>query len=152
MDSLILCVKQFKCLLCCWLVEETSRSNCCFHPLLDLAPLFKELCPLADDMTQRHRSLVLLYIQNESDTHAWRTAQSVPPKGQRSNSLQEKLKAAADANAVTSIAKEAGFSISTDDLVKVQTGVSDQELEGSAGGTRCTHNENLKVVCRLVLL
>ncbi len=30
--------------------------------------------------------------------------------------LQEKLKAAADANAVSAIAKEAGFSISADDL------------------------------------
>ena len=35
-------------------------------------------------------------------------------------SLQEKLKAAAGADAVTAIAKEAGFSISADDLKKAQ--------------------------------
>ena len=46
-------------------------------------------------------------------------------------SLQEKLKAASDADAVVAIAKEAGFSISADD---VRTSISDEELEGAAGG------------------
>ncbi len=49
-------------------------------------------------------------------------------------SLQEKLKAAADANAVAAIAKEAGFSISVDDLTNAQSELSDEELEGVAGG------------------
>ena len=50
-------------------------------------------------------------------------------------SLQEKLKAAADANAVAAIAKEAGFSISADDLTtKAQSELSDEELEAVAGG------------------
>ena len=49
-------------------------------------------------------------------------------------SLQEKLKAAADANAVAAIAKEAGFSISADDLTKAQSELSEEELEGVAGG------------------
>ena len=49
-------------------------------------------------------------------------------------SLQEKLKAAADANAVIAIAKEAGFSISADDLTKAQSELSEEELEGVAGG------------------
>ena len=50
-------------------------------------------------------------------------------------SLQEKLKAAADNDAVTAIAKEAGFSISADDLKNAQvTELSDEELEGAAGG------------------
>jgi len=49
-------------------------------------------------------------------------------------SLEEKLKAAADANAVLAIAKEAGFSISADDLTQAQSELSDQELEGVAGG------------------
>ena len=49
-------------------------------------------------------------------------------------SLQEKLKAAADADAVAAIAKEAGFSISADDLTKFQSELSDQELEGVTGG------------------
>ena len=50
------------------------------------------------------------------------------------NSLQEKLKAAADSNAVLAIAKEAGFSISADDLKKAQSEISGEELEGVAGG------------------
>ena len=50
-------------------------------------------------------------------------------------SLQEKLKAAVDADAVTAIAKEAGFSISADDLKKAQSEISEEELEGVAGGT-----------------
>ena len=55
-------------------------------------------------------------------------------------SLQEKLKAAGDVDAALAIAKEAGFSISADD---VQTEISKEELEGVAGGgvdcyvTRC---------------
>ena len=49
-------------------------------------------------------------------------------------SLQEKLKAAADNDAVTAIAKEAGFSISADDLKNAQSELSDEELEGVAGG------------------
>ena len=55
-------------------------------------------------------------------------------------SLQEKLKAASDADAVTAIAKDAGFSISADDLKKAQSEISEEELEGVAGGkswTRC---------------
>ena len=49
-------------------------------------------------------------------------------------SLQEKLKAAADNDAVTAIAKEAGFSISADFLENAQSELSDVELEGVAGG------------------
>ena len=55
-------------------------------------------------------------------------------KVQGDTSLQEKLKAAADADAVTAIAKEAGFIISADDLTKAQSELSDEELEGVAGG------------------
>ncbi|WP_114993468.1 Nif11-like leader peptide family natural product precursor [Synechococcus sp. UW179A] len=50
-------------------------------------------------------------------------------------SLQEKLKAAADADAVLAIAKEAGFSVSVDDLKNAQSEISNGELEGAAGGT-----------------
>ena len=53
------------------------------------------------------------------------------------SNLQEKLKAA-DNNAILDIAKEEGFNISADDLQKAQsTKLSDEELEGVAGGT-CT--------------
>ena len=46
-------------------------------------------------------------------------------------SLQEKLKAAADSDAVLAIAKEAGFSISAEDYASE---LYDKELEGAAGG------------------
>ena len=55
-------------------------------------------------------------------------------KVQGDDSLQEKLKAAANPDVVVSIAKEAGFSISADDLTKAQSELSDEELEGVAGG------------------
>ena len=50
-------------------------------------------------------------------------------------SLQEKLKAAADADAALAIAKEAGFMISAEDLKNAQSEVSEEELEGTVGGT-----------------
>ena len=49
-------------------------------------------------------------------------------------SLQEKLKAAADNDAVLAIAKDAGFSISADDLTKAQSELSEEEMEAVAGG------------------
>jgi predicted ribosomally synthesized peptide with nif11-like leader len=55
-------------------------------------------------------------------------------KAKSNHSLQEKLKAAGDANAVVEIAKAAGFSISADDLTKAQSELSREELEGMAGG------------------
>ena len=50
------------------------------------------------------------------------------------SNLQEKLKAAADSDAVVSIAKESGFSISADDLKNAESELSDEELRGVAGG------------------
>ena len=44
-----------------------------------------------------------------------------------------KLKSAGDVDAALEIAKEAGFSISADDL-KTQSEISEEELEGAAGG------------------
>ena len=49
--------------------------------------------------------------------------------------LQEQLKAAADADAVVALAKAAGFLISVDELKKAQSEISEEELEGVAGGT-----------------
>ena len=51
-------------------------------------------------------------------------------------SLQEKLQAAADSDAVLAIAKEGGFMISADDLKNAQSEVeiSEEELENVAGG------------------
>ena len=72
-------------------------------------------------------------------------------------SLQEKLKAASDADAVVSIAKEEGFSISIDDIkaqlleLSDEAGdveLSDEELEGVAGGVAggCLREELLRIV------
>ena len=53
--------------------------------------------------------------------------------------LQEKLKGAADLDAVLAIAKEAGFDVSKADWLRYQANetleLSDEELEGIAGGT-----------------
>ena len=52
-------------------------------------------------------------------------------------SLQEKLKKAVDANAVIAIAKDAGFSITAEDIQSMQSAtaeLSHKELEGVAGG------------------
>ena len=50
--------------------------------------------------------------------------------------LQEKLKAAADVDAVVAISKAAGFVISAEELQRAQAGseVSEEELEGVVGG------------------
>ena len=52
--------------------------------------------------------------------------------------LQEKLNAAADADAVVAIAKAAGFVISADELQRAQAGteISEDELESVAGGKK----------------
>ena len=50
--------------------------------------------------------------------------------------LQDKLKAAADVEGVIAIAKEAGFMLSADDI---RTKISDEELEGVAGGVGGTY-------------
>ena len=48
--------------------------------------------------------------------------------------LQEQLNASVDADAVVAIAKEAGFLISAEELKVVQVEISEEELEGVAGG------------------
>jgi predicted ribosomally synthesized peptide with nif11-like leader len=52
--------------------------------------------------------------------------------------LQEKLKGASDVDAAVALAKEAGFEVSKADLLryheKQKLGLSDEELEGVAGG------------------
>ena len=55
-------------------------------------------------------------------------------KVQADPSLQEQLKA--EGADVVAIAKAAGFSITTEDLNSHRQGVSDDELEGAAGGLR----------------
>ena len=55
-------------------------------------------------------------------------------KAKDDQSIQEKLKAAADSDAVLAIAKEAGFSISTNDSKKAQSEISEEGLEGVVSG------------------
>ena len=50
------------------------------------------------------------------------------------NSLQEQLKSANDADVVVSIAKEAGFNVTKDDLGERQLNLSDADLERMLGG------------------
>ena len=47
--------------------------------------------------------------------------------------LQEKLNGAADSGAVVEIAKEAGFSITAEEMQSSTVELSDEELEGAAG-------------------
>ena len=49
--------------------------------------------------------------------------------------LQEKLKAATDADSAVAIAKAAGFVISAEELKQAQVEVSEKELESVSGGT-----------------
>ena len=57
-------------------------------------------------------------------------------KVQADDSLQEQLKAASDGDAVIAIAKATGFSITTEDLKTHRQNLSDEELEGLAGGQK----------------
>jgi len=50
--------------------------------------------------------------------------------------LQQKLTAAADAEAVIAIAKEAGFTVSIEELKRAEAEVSEEELETNAGAGR----------------
>ena len=67
--------------------------------------------------------------------------------------LQEKLQAAADVDAVVAIAKDAGFTISADDLKRVQAEVSedvlDETLEQANGGAWGAFGPVLSVGSRL---
>ena len=64
-------------------------------------------------------------------------------------SLQEKLNGAADSGAVVEIAKEAGFSITAEDIQSMQSAtvvLSDEELEEASGGRRrpCPVNASIE--------
>ena len=48
--------------------------------------------------------------------------------------LQKKIQSASDADALATIAKDSGFMISVRDLKNPQSVISDEELEGAAGG------------------
>lgn len=50
------------------------------------------------------------------------------------SALQEKLSSALDYDSIAAIAREAGFSISVDDLNKIHEELSDGDLEQMSGG------------------
>ena len=62
-------------------------------------------------------------------------------KVQADTSLQEQLKA--EGADVASIAKAAGFLITKEDLQANQQNLSDQELEGAAGGGACRRDASV---------
>ena len=57
--------------------------------------------------------------------------------------LQNELKAAGDTDAVVAIAKAAGFVILADELQRAQAEISEEELEGVAGG----YNLSAHIIC-----
>ena len=57
--------------------------------------------------------------------------------------LQENLNAATDVDAAVAIAKEMGFVVSADELQRAHlTELTDEELEGVAGGCSNTHSKS----------
>ena len=50
------------------------------------------------------------------------------------SALQQKLKGVTDPGAIVDIAKEAGFKISVEELEQAQMKLSDEQLDGAAGG------------------
>ena len=61
---------------------------------------------------------------------------------QADTALQKKLQGVTDPDAIVAIAKEAGFSISADELKKAQSEISEEQLEGVAGGAGDCWNAN----------
>ena len=63
---------------------------------------------------------------------------------QADTALQQKLQGGTDPDAIVAIAKEAGFSISADELKKAMESVelSEEQLEGVSGGGSCVGRNN----------
>ena len=53
---------------------------------------------------------------------------------QSDQALQQKLQGVNDPGAIVAIAKEAGFTISAEELQSAQVELSDEQLDGAAGG------------------
>ncbi len=53
---------------------------------------------------------------------------------QADSSLQEKLRATTDADSIASIAKEAGFETTAEEVKEAQAQLSDEQLDGVFGG------------------
>ncbi len=62
---------------------------------------------------------------------------------QADTSLQEKPREATDADSIVSIAKEAGFEITADEVKEAQSGLSDEQLDQASGGiTLACHDDS----------
>ena len=61
----------------------------------------------------------------------WEAIQSDP-------ALQQKLQGVTDPASIVEIAKEAGFTVSAEELQKAQEELSDDDLDAAAGGRRCS--------------
>ena len=69
-------------------------------------------------------------------------------KVKANTTFKEKLNGAADADAVVEIAKEAGFSITSEDIQPMQSAtveLSDEELGNAAGGIRLCSCETIRI-------
>ena len=53
---------------------------------------------------------------------------------QADSALQQKLQGVTDLGAIVDIAKEAGFTISVEELEQAQMKLSDEQLDGATGG------------------
>ena len=53
---------------------------------------------------------------------------------QSDQALQQRLQGVSDPGAIVDIAKEAGFTISAEELQSAQVELSDEQLDGAAGG------------------
>ena len=65
--------------------------------------------------------------------------------------LQEKLKKAENADAIAEIAKIAGFMISANEIQNIESSteaLSDEELEGVAGGAEFTYDPKAFFLCQ----
>ena len=56
---------------------------------------------------------------------------------QADSALQQKLQGVTDPGAIVDIAKEAGFTISVEELEQAQMELSDEQLDGATGGLLC---------------
>ena len=56
---------------------------------------------------------------------------------QADSALQQKLQGVTDPASIVEIAKEAGFTVSAEELQKAQEELSDEDLDAAAGGIRC---------------
>ena len=70
---------------------------------------------------------------------------------QADTSLQEKLRAATDADSIASIAKEAGFEITAEEVKEAQAQLSEEQLKGVAGGHHAFCDVWRRLHCKIEL-